>query len=86
MADICLLIFPSQTQVSGITTNTVLRELRPDTEYKVTLVPIYPDTEGKRASENGKTSECIKFSFWDSQGCDSKIHRLDTGVTLDFFN
>uniref|UniRef100_A0A3B4EY55 Collagen alpha-1(XII) chain n=1 Tax=Pundamilia nyererei TaxID=303518 RepID=A0A3B4EY55_9CICH len=43
------------TQVSGITTNTVLRELRPDTEYKVTLVPIYPDTEGKRASENGKT-------------------------------
>ncbi|XP_013127692.1 collagen alpha-1(XII) chain isoform X2 [Oreochromis niloticus] len=45
----------SVTQVSGITTNTVLRELRPDTEYKVTLVPIYPDTEGKRASENGKT-------------------------------
>uniref|UniRef100_A0A3Q4MGK4 Collagen alpha-1(XII) chain n=1 Tax=Neolamprologus brichardi TaxID=32507 RepID=A0A3Q4MGK4_NEOBR len=45
----------SMTQVSGITTNTVLRELRPDTEYKVTLVPIYLDTEGKRASENGKT-------------------------------
>lgn len=48
---------PLQTQVSGMSTNTVLRELRPDTEYKVTLVPIYPDAEGKRMSENGKTSE-----------------------------
>ncbi|XP_039638765.1 collagen alpha-1(XII) chain isoform X1 [Perca fluviatilis] len=45
----------SVTQVSGMTTNAVLRDLRPDTEYKVTLVPIYPDAEGKRASENGKT-------------------------------
>uniref|UniRef100_A0AAQ5ZH46 Collagen alpha-1(XII) chain n=1 Tax=Amphiprion ocellaris TaxID=80972 RepID=A0AAQ5ZH46_AMPOC len=41
--------------VSGMTTNTVLRELRPDTEYKVTVVPIYSDVEGKRMSENGKT-------------------------------
>uniref|UniRef100_A0A3Q1AKS5 Collagen alpha-1(XII) chain n=1 Tax=Amphiprion ocellaris TaxID=80972 RepID=A0A3Q1AKS5_AMPOC len=30
-------------------------ELRPDTEYKVTVVPIYSDVEGKRMSENGKT-------------------------------
>ncbi|XP_035811889.2 collagen alpha-1(XII) chain isoform X3 [Amphiprion ocellaris] len=45
----------SMTQVSGMTTNTVLRELRPDTEYKVTVVPIYSDVEGKRMSENGKT-------------------------------
>ncbi|XP_028252836.1 collagen alpha-1(XII) chain isoform X3 [Parambassis ranga] len=45
----------SMTQVPGMTTNTVLRELRPDTEYKVTLLPIYPDAEGKRMSENGKT-------------------------------
>ncbi|XP_008292859.1 collagen alpha-1(XII) chain-like isoform X2 [Stegastes partitus] len=45
----------TMTQVSGMTTNTVLRELRPDTEYKVTLVPIYSDAEGKRMSENGKT-------------------------------
>lgn len=43
-----------------MSTNTVLRELRPDTEYKVTLVPIYPDAEGKRMSENGKTSESAK--------------------------
>ncbi|KAM4521925.1 collagen alpha-1(XII) chain isoform 2-T2 [Odontesthes bonariensis] len=45
----------SMTQVSGMTTNTMLRELRPDTEYKVTLVPLYADVEGKRMSENGKT-------------------------------
>ncbi|XP_074540734.1 collagen alpha-1(XII) chain isoform X2 [Halichoeres trimaculatus] len=45
----------SMTQVSGMSTNTVLRELKPDTEYKVTLLPIYTDMEGKRASENGKT-------------------------------
>uniref|UniRef100_A0A3B4UBZ5 Collagen type XII alpha 1 chain n=1 Tax=Seriola dumerili TaxID=41447 RepID=A0A3B4UBZ5_SERDU len=41
--------------VSGMSTNTVLRDLQPDTEYKVTLVPIYSDVEGKRVSENGKT-------------------------------
>ncbi|XP_041661141.1 collagen alpha-1(XII) chain isoform X2 [Cheilinus undulatus] len=45
----------AMTQVSGMSTNTVLRDLKPDTEYKVTLVPIYPDMEGKRMSENGKT-------------------------------
>ncbi|KAF7652879.1 hypothetical protein LDENG_00091140, partial [Lucifuga dentata] len=45
----------SMTQVPGMTTNTVLRELKPDTEYKVTLVPIYTEAEGKRMSENGKT-------------------------------
>ncbi|XP_053301278.1 collagen alpha-1(XII) chain [Pleuronectes platessa] len=45
----------SMTQVSGMSTNTVLRELQPDTEYKVTLVPVYADVEGKRSSENGKT-------------------------------
>ncbi|XP_074472614.1 collagen alpha-1(XII) chain isoform X2 [Sebastes fasciatus] len=45
----------SMTQVSGMSTNTVLRDLRPDTEYKVTLVPVYSDTEGKRSTENGKT-------------------------------
>ncbi|XP_039980832.1 collagen alpha-1(XII) chain isoform X2 [Xiphias gladius] len=45
----------STTQVSGMSTNTVLRDLKPDTEYKVTLVPIYADVEGKRMSENGKT-------------------------------
>lgn len=46
-----------QTLVSGLTSSTVLRDLRPDTEYRVTLVPVYADVEGKRASENGKTSK-----------------------------
>ncbi|XP_029281105.1 LOW QUALITY PROTEIN: collagen alpha-1(XII) chain [Cottoperca gobio] len=45
----------SMTQVSGMSTNTVLRDLKPDTEYRVTLVPVYSDVEGKRSSENGKT-------------------------------
>ncbi|KAI4799831.1 hypothetical protein KUCAC02_016631, partial [Chaenocephalus aceratus] len=45
----------STTPVSGMSTNTVLRDLKPDTEYNVTLVPIYADMEGKRQSENGKT-------------------------------
>ncbi|XP_036840756.1 collagen alpha-1(XII) chain isoform X8 [Oncorhynchus mykiss] len=44
-----------KTMVSGMSTNTVLRNLVPDTEYKVTLVPMYGDIEGKRNSENGKT-------------------------------
>lgn len=40
-----------------MSTNTVLRELQPDTEYRVTLVPVYMDVEGKQVSKNGKTSE-----------------------------
>ncbi|XP_041721920.1 collagen alpha-1(XII) chain [Coregonus clupeaformis] len=44
-----------KTTVSGMSTNTVLRNLVPDTLYKVTLVPMYGDIEGKRNSENGKT-------------------------------
>ncbi|XP_072558937.1 collagen alpha-1(XII) chain-like isoform X3 [Paramormyrops kingsleyae] len=42
-------------QVSGITWNTVLRNLKPDTVYKVSVVPVYSEAEGKRQSENGKT-------------------------------
>ncbi|XP_066534099.1 collagen alpha-1(XII) chain isoform X2 [Hoplias malabaricus] len=45
----------SATQVSGVSTNTVLRNLQPNTEYKVSVVPVYPDMEGKRQSANGKT-------------------------------
>nr|XP_049613656.1 collagen alpha-1(XII) chain isoform X7 [Syngnathus scovelli] len=43
------------TQESGMATNTMLRELQPDTEYTVTVVPIYADMEGKSMSDNGKT-------------------------------
>lgn len=48
-----------QDQVSGTTTSTVLRNLDSDTEYTVTVVPVYPEMEGKSMSENGKTSK-----FW----------------------
>uniref|UniRef100_A0A3B3VC18 Collagen, type XII, alpha 1b n=1 Tax=Poecilia latipinna TaxID=48699 RepID=A0A3B3VC18_9TELE len=48
-----------ETQVSGLTTSTVLTELSPDTEYRVTVVPVYEDVEGNRMSENGKTSEFL---------------------------
>ncbi|TRY57351.1 hypothetical protein DNTS_024942 [Danionella cerebrum] len=44
-----------QTQVSGVSTNTILRNLQPDTEYKVTVVPVYVDAEGKKQTANGKT-------------------------------
>ncbi|XP_012693541.2 collagen alpha-1(XII) chain isoform X2 [Clupea harengus] len=44
-------------QVSGNTTTTVLRNLMPDTLYTVTVAPVYPQGEGKRMSENGKTLE-----------------------------
>ncbi|XP_051951417.1 collagen alpha-1(XII) chain-like isoform X2 [Xyrauchen texanus] len=45
----------STTQVSGMSTNTILRNLQPDMEYRVTVVPVYPDDEGKKQSDNGKT-------------------------------
>ena len=48
---------PDQDQVSGTTTSTVLKNLVPDTEYTVTVVPVYHEMEGKPQSENGKTSE-----------------------------
>ncbi|XP_077409700.1 collagen alpha-1(XII) chain isoform X3 [Vanacampus margaritifer] len=42
-------------QESGLVTNAMLRELQPDTEYTVTVLPIYADVEGKSMSDNGKT-------------------------------
>lgn len=43
--------------MSGGTTTTVLRNLDPDTAYNVAVVPVYPDVEGIRQEEKGKTSE-----------------------------
>ncbi|TKS75342.1 Collagen alpha-1(XII) chain [Collichthys lucidus] len=45
-----------QDQVSGTTTSTVLKNLEPNTEYTVTVVPVYHEMEGKSQSENGKTN------------------------------
>lgn len=46
-----------QTQVSGSTYRTVLKNLDMDTEYTVTVVPVYSAGEGQPMSENGKTRE-----------------------------
>ncbi|KAK9959388.1 hypothetical protein ABG768_009516 [Culter alburnus] len=42
-------------QVPGATTSSVLKNLLSDTEYTVTVVPVYAPGEGKRMSETGKT-------------------------------
>uniref|UniRef100_A0A674ES42 Collagen type XII alpha 1 chain n=1 Tax=Salmo trutta TaxID=8032 RepID=A0A674ES42_SALTR len=44
-----------EVQVSGGTTSTVLRNLLSDTPYTITVVPVYPEGEGLRQSETGKT-------------------------------
>lgn len=49
--------FFSQVQVSGNTFSNVLKNLQSDTEYAVTVVPVYVIGEGKRMTENGKTRE-----------------------------
>lgn len=46
-----------QEQVSGGTTSTVLRNLLSDTAYTVTVVPVYPEGEGLRQTDAGKTRE-----------------------------
>ena len=46
-----------QETVSGGTTSVVLRGLSSDTLYDVAVVPVYPDVEGVRQAETGKTSE-----------------------------
>ncbi|XP_028296318.1 collagen alpha-1(XII) chain isoform X2 [Gouania willdenowi] len=43
-------------QVSGTSTSTVLKDLTPDTDYTVTVVPVYPEMEGKPQSDTGKTN------------------------------
>uniref|UniRef100_A0AAQ4QZ60 Collagen type XII alpha 1 chain n=1 Tax=Gasterosteus aculeatus aculeatus TaxID=481459 RepID=A0AAQ4QZ60_GASAC len=45
----------AEDMVSGGTTNTVLRNLLSDTPYTVTVVPVYPEGEGLRQSDDGKT-------------------------------
>lgn len=48
-----------QEEVSGGTTSTTLRNLDPDTVYSVAVVPVYPDVDGIREEEKGKTSEFL---------------------------
>lgn len=71
-----------QELVSGGTTSTVLRNLNANTMYKVTLLPMYEnDVEGKRQSENGKTSESSILQLPDYRW---RIHVLDFwGITYN---
>ena len=49
-----------QDQVSSSATSTVLKGLQPDTLYTVTLVPVYAEGDGRRMSEDGKTSTALR--------------------------
>lgn len=51
--------FCQQEQVPTGTTSIILRNLTPDTPYKVTVLPVYPTREGKRQSEHGMTCEFV---------------------------
>lgn len=79
-----------QEQVSGGTTNTVLRNLLSDTPYTVTVVPVYPEGEGLRQSDKGKTrksstlltaSDPTLIHIWhliNSHTAASHLHTTDT--------
>lgn len=49
--------------MSGGTTSTILRNLLSDMPYTVTVVPVYPEGEGLRQSDNEKTRE----SHWNTR-------------------
>lgn len=62
-------MLPKQEEVSGGTTSTVLRNLEPDKVYSVAVVPVYPDVEGIREQEKGKTSESLDLHLQGLQTC-----------------
>uniref|UniRef100_A0A8C3II56 Collagen alpha-1(XII) chain n=1 Tax=Chrysemys picta bellii TaxID=8478 RepID=A0A8C3II56_CHRPI len=43
------------TTVPGNTNYIILRSLQPDTPYKITVVPAYPEGDGGRVSDTGRT-------------------------------
>lgn len=53
--DVCICYTTIQIQVPGRTQSTVLKNLESDTEYTVTVVPVYSAGEGQPMSENGET-------------------------------
>uniref|UniRef100_A0A8C8G1W4 Collagen alpha-1(XII) chain n=1 Tax=Oncorhynchus tshawytscha TaxID=74940 RepID=A0A8C8G1W4_ONCTS len=50
----------AEEQVSGGTNNLILRNLESDTQYNVSVVPVYPDVDGIMQSEMGKTMKNLK--------------------------
>lgn len=77
----CLCRSALQVQVPGRTHNTVLKNLQPDTDYTVTVVPVYSTGEGKPESENGKTCKhhavLIVFSEWEVRIYSGMLSRCD---------
>lgn len=59
-----------QVMVPGRQNTLLLQPLLSDTEYKVTITPIYSDGEGVSVSAPGKTREC-RFSscLWPGYAC-----------------
>uniref|UniRef100_A0A8C7KBV8 Collagen alpha-1(XII) chain n=1 Tax=Oncorhynchus kisutch TaxID=8019 RepID=A0A8C7KBV8_ONCKI len=50
----------AEEQVSGGTNNLILRNLESDTQYNVSVVPVYPDVDGIMQSEMGKTMKNLQ--------------------------
>ena len=55
MLILVLCLYNVKETVAG--TNTVLKGLTSDTIYTVSVVPVYEVGDGKKMSENGKTSK-----------------------------
>lgn len=73
-----------QEQVSGGTTNTILRNLLSDTPYTVTVVPVYPEGEGLRQSDKGKTrksSEQERLQVNCRPACDKVFELSAVNIT-----
>lgn len=47
-----------------MTTSIVLRNLQPDTQYTVSVLPVYPAREGRRQSEDGKTRKLLRHKVF----------------------
>lgn len=70
-----------QEQVSGGTTSTVLRNLLSDTPYTVTVVPVYPEGEGLRQSDNEKTRESDRTSHRNTRTLNTSVHAGPRSIT-----
>lgn len=92
MSDSCLRLEPisplfhsqccQQEQVPTGTTNIILRNLSPDTPYRVSVLPVYPAREGKRQSEIGRTREC---AWWTLNRPNFETSDLESRLPISAF-
>lgn len=79
-----VLCFFVQVMVPGSQNNLLLKSLLSDTEYKVTVTPIYDDGEGVSVSAPGKTCESnflpVDTSWLIKQKCSSPVIHLNDTV------